>query len=140
MDELTQQMVDTVPDAASKMTGPERRAFEAKVCWDYLCGDARLTETVFGWSRYTVALGLNELRIGKIIEDQPRPERPKTEGKNPQLADDICDLVEQNSQTDPNFQNLFKDAKLESKSALKHSTAARTSLSSPTTSQVRRGD
>ena len=140
MDELTQQMVDTVPDAVSKMTGPERRAFKAKVCWDYLCGDARLTETVFGWSRYTVALGLNELRTGKIIEDQPRPERPKTEGKNPQLADDICDLVEQNSQTDPNFQNLFKDAKLESKSALKHSTAARTSLSSPTTSQVRRGD
>ena len=48
VDELTQQMVDTVPDAAGKMTGPERRAFEAKVCWDYLCGDERLTETVFG--------------------------------------------------------------------------------------------
>ena len=47
VDELTQQMVDANPDAAGKMTGPERRAFEAKVCWDYLCRDARLTETVF---------------------------------------------------------------------------------------------
>ena len=60
VDELTQQMVDANPDAAGKMTGPERRAFEAKVCWDYLCRDARLTETVFGWSRHTVAKGLNE--------------------------------------------------------------------------------
>ena len=59
-DELTQQMVDTVPDAAGKMTSPEWRAFEAKVCWDDLCGDARLMETVFGWSRHTVAKGLNE--------------------------------------------------------------------------------
>ena len=97
MDELTQQMVDTIRNAASKMTSPERQVFDAKVCWDYLCGDARLTETVFGWSRYTVALELNELRIGKIIEDQPRAGKLKTEEKNPQLANDICDLMEPNS-------------------------------------------
>ena len=48
VDELTQQMVDANPDAAGKMTGPERRAFEAKVCWYDLCRDSRLTETVFG--------------------------------------------------------------------------------------------
>ena len=58
---------------------------------------------------HSCSLGLNELRIGKIIEDQPRAGRPKTKGKNPQLANDICDLVEQNSQTDPNFQSLFKE-------------------------------
>ena len=64
VDELTQQIVDTIRDTAGKMTGPEQQAFGVKVCVDYLCRDARLTETVFGWSRYTVALGLNELRIG----------------------------------------------------------------------------
>ena len=109
VDELTQQMVDTIRDAANKMTGPERRAFEAKVCWDYLCRDERLTETVFGQSWHTVAQGLNELRIGTIIEDQPRAENLKTEQKNPQLANDICDLVEPNSQTALYFQSLFKD-------------------------------
>ena len=82
VDELTQQMVDTVPDAAGKMTGPERRAFEAKVCWDDLCEDERLTETVFGWSRHTVAKGLNELKIGKIIEDRSRAGKLNTEEKN----------------------------------------------------------
>ena len=112
MDELTQQMVDTIRDAARKMTGPERRAFGAKVCWYDIYGDARLSETVFGWSRHTVAKGLNEYQIGKIIEDQPRAGKPKTEEKNPQLADDICDLVEPNSQTDPNVQSLFKDIRM----------------------------
>ena len=50
MDELTQQMVDTIRNAASKMTSPERQVFDAKVCWDYLYGDERLTATVFGRS------------------------------------------------------------------------------------------
>ena len=89
VDELTQQMVDTIRDAARKMTGSERRAFEEKVCWDDLCGDRRLTETVFGWSRHTVAKGLNEYQIGEINEDQPRAGKLNTEGKNPQLANDI---------------------------------------------------
>ena len=48
VDELTQQMVGTIRDAISKMTAAERRAFGSKVCWEYLCGDARLTETVSG--------------------------------------------------------------------------------------------
>ena len=60
VDGLMQQLVGTIRDTTSKMTGSERPAFETKVCSDYLCGDERLTETVFGWSRHTVAKGLNE--------------------------------------------------------------------------------
>jgi len=55
------------------------------------------------------------LRIGKIIEDQPRAENLKTEENNPQLANDICDLVESNSQTAPYFQSLFKDIRMTAK-------------------------
>ena len=117
MDELTQQMVDTIRDAARKMTGPERRAFEVKVCWYDLYGDARISETVFGWSRHTVAKGLNEYQIGKIIEDQPRAGKLKTEEKNPHLANDICDLMEPNSQTAPNVQSLFKDTRMTARAA-----------------------
>ena len=89
MEELTEQMIATIRDAASRMSGAERRAFEAQVSLDYLGGDARLTETVFGWSRHTVAKGLRELQTGQLIEDQPRSGRPKTEEMNPQLAADI---------------------------------------------------
>ena len=91
MEELTSQMVETIRSAAKKMTGSERREFEAQVSLDYLCGDPRLTETVFGWSRHTVAKGLQELRSGQIIPDAPRTYRPKTEEARPQLAQDIMD-------------------------------------------------
>ena len=64
MNELTEQQVATIKDAARKLTGAKRRAFEAQVALDYLAGDTRLAETVFGWSRKTVQLGLAELRTG----------------------------------------------------------------------------
>ena len=82
---------------------------------DYLGGDARLTETVFGWSRHTVAKGLLELETGRVIPDEPRSYKPKTEEANPQLAVDIIDLVEPHSQTDPKFQGLFKYTRITAK-------------------------
>ena len=104
MNELTEAMVKTIKEAAKKMTGTNRRAFEAQTALDYLGGDPRLAETVFGWSRKTVSKGLEELRTGVVIPDQPRDAVRKTEEKNPQLAQDICDFVEPHSQADPKFQ------------------------------------
>ena len=72
MEELTPKTIETMRDAARKLTGPKRRAFEARVSLDYLGGDARLTETVFGWSRHTVARGIQELNSGQVIPDAPR--------------------------------------------------------------------
>src|SRR5712691_8904881 len=46
--------------AASKMTGPQRRAFEAEMTWKYCGGNPLLAEAVCGWGRQTVALGLAE--------------------------------------------------------------------------------
>lgn len=46
--ELTEQVVATIKDAASKLTGPKRRAFQAQVALDYLEGSARRAERVFG--------------------------------------------------------------------------------------------
>jgi len=59
---LTEQHISTIKDAARKLTGAKRRAFEAQVTLDYLGGSARKAETVFGWRRETVELGMNELR------------------------------------------------------------------------------
>ena len=69
MNELTDQVIGTLKDAASKLTGAKRRAFQAKVAWDYLDGSARRAERVFGWRRKTVELGLNELRTGITCRD-----------------------------------------------------------------------
>ena len=50
--------------AASKMTGPQRRAFEAEMTLKYCGGNPLMAEAVFGWGRQTVALGLAERRTG----------------------------------------------------------------------------
>ena len=52
--------------AASKMTGPKRRAFEAEMTLKYCGGNPLMAEAVFGWGRQTVALGLAERRTGII--------------------------------------------------------------------------
>ena len=52
--ERTDPMVATIKDAAAKLTGHPRRAFQAKVTLDYLGGSARRAETVVGWGREAV--------------------------------------------------------------------------------------
>ena len=90
MSELTAQQRATIKDAAKKLTGAKRRAFQAQVVLDYLDGSARRAETVFGWSRRTVRLGLNELRSGlRCLEHFSARGNRKTEVKRPQLAEDI---------------------------------------------------
>ena len=64
MSVLTDEVIASFKDAARKLTGPKRRAFQAQVTLDYLDGSIWKAERVFGWSHHTVALGLNELRTG----------------------------------------------------------------------------
>ena len=64
MANLSAQHIKTIKDAAKKLTGAKRRAFQAQVAIDYLNSKPHLAEKTFGWDRRTVALGLNELRTG----------------------------------------------------------------------------
>jgi len=70
MNVLTEPQIATIKDAARKLTGAKRRAFQAQVTLDYLDGSARRAERLFGWSRKTVELGLHELRTGMIEQPQ----------------------------------------------------------------------
>ncbi len=60
--ELTDLMLVTIKDAAVKLIGHRKRAFQAKVTRDYLGGSARRAETVFGWGREAVQRGLWEFQ------------------------------------------------------------------------------
>ena len=66
MNVLTEEVIVSFKDAARKLTGAKRRAFQAQVTLDYLDGSVWKAERVFGWSHHTVALGLNELRTGSL--------------------------------------------------------------------------
>jgi len=106
--ELTEAVVATIKDAASKLTGAKRRAFQAQVAIDYLDGSARRAERVFGWGRHTVEVGLEELRTGIARPDNFSARgNKKTEVKCPELEQDIRALAEPHSQQDPKFQSPF---------------------------------
>jgi hypothetical protein len=114
--QLTDAVIQTIRDAARKLTGPKRRQFEAQVALDYLGGSARKAQTVFGWSSKTVALGLNELRTGiTCIDNFTMRGRRRCEEVQPRLLEDILALVEPQSQTDPKFQSRFKYTRMTAK-------------------------
>ncbi len=116
MNALTEQQSLTIKDAACKLTGAKRRAFQARVALDYLEGSPRRAERVFGWSRTTVELGLNELRTGiTCLVDACKGANRKTEEKLPQLEQDIRSLAEPESQQDPKFQSPFKYSRITAK-------------------------
>jgi len=116
MKELTEKQIATIKDAAKKLTGAKRRAFQAQVAIDYLNGSARKAERTFGWHRKTVELGLNEYRSGIIcIDNFSDRGNHKIEEKLPQLEQDIRSLAEPESQTDPKFQSQFKYTRITAK-------------------------
>lgn len=108
MEVLTEKVIASFQDAARKLTGPKRRAFEARVTLDYLDGNIWKAEKVFGWSHHTVTLGLHELRTGITCLDNfsARGNR-KTEAKFPELEVDIRAVAEPECQADPKFQSPF---------------------------------
>jgi hypothetical protein len=66
---LSEAVKATFKDAAQKLTGNRKRDFMAKVAEDYLEGSARRAETLFGWNRHSVQLGLHERRTGIACVD-----------------------------------------------------------------------
>jgi hypothetical protein len=90
MNVLTEEVIASFKDAARKLTGAKRRAFEAQVTLDYLEGSVWKAQRVFGWSHHTVTLGLHELRTGLIgLGGFSARGHPQTEEKGPELQADI---------------------------------------------------
>lgn len=117
MEILTKEVIASFKDAARKLTGPKRRAFEAQVTLDYLDGNIWKAERVFGWSHHTVALGCNELRTGiTCLGNFSARGNRKTEAKFPGLESDIRALAEPESQADPKFQSPFLYTRMTAKS------------------------
>jgi hypothetical protein len=110
---LTEAVKATFKDAAQKLTGTLKRDFMAKVTEDYLDGSARRAETVFGWNRHSVQLGLHERRTGIVcVDNYCARGRNKSEEKLPNLEADIRSLVERHTQADPKFQSTFAYARI----------------------------
>lgn len=110
---LNDTIQSTFKEAAKKLTGNRKRDFMAKVAEDYFEGSARKAETVLGWNRHSVQLGLHERRSGIICVDNYRARGShKSEVILPQLEADIRSLVDAQAQADPKFQSTFLYARI----------------------------
>lgn len=91
---------------ARRLTGHQRRLFVAEVATELCGGSARQAERRFGWGRATVEKGLHESRTGvRCVENFIARGRPRSEEKNPQLAEDIRAIAEPHTQADPELKS-----------------------------------
>jgi hypothetical protein len=95
-----------IRSGARRLTGYQRRAFQAEVAIELCGGNARQAERRFGWGRETVQTGLHERRTGlRCVEDFVARGRQRVEEKDQRLAADIRDIVEPHSYADPSLRS-----------------------------------
>lgn len=99
--------VDTLlRSAAKRLTGYQRRLFQAEVATQLCDGNARQAERRFGWNRATVDKGLHEFRQGvRCVDNFAARGRRRREVQDPQLAADIRAIVEPHTQADPELKS-----------------------------------
>src|SRR6266705_1196383 len=117
---LSPSLIADLRLAASKMTGPKRRAFEAEMTRKYCEGNPLMAEAVFGWGRQTVALGLAERRTGIIClgAQSAFSGRKRWEEQHPQAAQALRQLAEAHAQQDPTFRTSLTYTRLTAQAAL----------------------
>jgi Rhodopirellula transposase DDE domain len=95
-----------IRSGARRLTGYQRRLFQAEVATALCGGCARQAERRFGWGRDTVDKGLHELRHGvRCLGNFAARGRVRSEEKDPQLAADIRAIVEPHSYADPELKS-----------------------------------
>ena len=102
---LSAELKTTYIETAKALKGSERRVFMARIVQSLgYCGQS-LAEKEFGWCRNTIRKGKSELDSGIAIADNFAARgRKKAEEKLPDLLEDISEIVDGQSQTDPTFQ------------------------------------
>lgn len=118
---LTPSQIEDLRLAASKMNGVERRSFQAEMALKYLKGCTRLAETLFGWGRQNIEIGLAEKRTGiTCVGLQSTFSGAKRwEEKQPEVALSLQQLAESYAQQDPTFKTSLAYTRLTAASALK---------------------
>src|SRR5439155_21570005 len=106
--------------AASQMSGPKRRAFEAEMTLKYCGGKPLLAETIFGWGRHSVEVGLAERRTGIMClgAQSAFSGRKPWEATQPEAAEALRRLAEAHAQQDPTFRTTLAYTRLTAQAAL----------------------
>lgn len=93
-------------ETAKTLKGYDRRMFMARVVKSLGWGGQRYAEAELGWSRPTLIKGRHELESGIVcIDNFSARGRKRAEVHLPHLLDDIVQIVEEQTQTDPTFES-----------------------------------
>jgi len=116
MDGIPDQVDALLRSGARRLTGYQRRLFQAEVTAELCGGNPRLAERRFGWGRDTVEKGLKESRQGvRCLENFAARGRLRSEDKDPKLAADIRAIVEPHSYVDPELKSSRRYSNLSAK-------------------------
>jgi len=98
---------------AQRLTGHQRRLFQAQVCSTLCASNPRQAERRFGWGRQTIQQGLHEWQSGvRCLENFSARGRRRSEDQNPQLARDIRAIVEPQTYADPELKSARRYSNL----------------------------
>jgi len=113
--------LEDLRQAASKMPYAERRSFQAAMALKYCGGSARLAESLFGWNRHAVELGLHERRTGVTClgAQKARCGNLLWEDRHPEAAAALWVLAESHCQQDPTFRTPLAYTRLTAAEALR---------------------
>jgi hypothetical protein len=99
--ELISRLVELIP-------WPARRCAMGDVTVLLLDGKQRVAETVFGWNRRAVEVGIHEFRTGiACVNDISTRVKPKTEEKYPNLLAEIQTIMEPHSETESSLRTTL---------------------------------
>jgi hypothetical protein len=116
MDDTTARIDSLLQSGARRLTGHQRRLFQAEVTAELCGGSARAAERRFGWGRETVEKGLQEARHGvRCVENFAAKGRLRGEEKDPTLAADIRAIVEPHTYADPELRSSRRYTNLSAK-------------------------
>src|SRR3954447_24435442 len=106
MEDTVEQYDALIRSGARRLTGYQRRSFQAEVVTALCGGNARQAEYRFGWGRETVEKGLQERHHGvRCLENFAARGRQRSEEKDPQLAADIPAIGEPHAHADPELKS-----------------------------------
>jgi hypothetical protein len=104
--ELTKSRKTWLKETAKALRGSERRVFMARTVRELGNGGQRTAERELGWNRGTIRKGEEELESGiAYVDNFSARGRKPSEGHLPNLLGDIREIVDSQSQTDPQFRN-----------------------------------
>lgn len=102
------EMVKLISNLVDLIPWPARRSAMGEVTLSLLNGKHRVAESVFGWNRSAVKVGIKEFQTGILcVNDISARVKPKTEEKNPKLLAEIHAIMELQSESESSLRTTL---------------------------------